>query len=263
MTTSPLMTVRLARRLSVALLFLAVGLMACGPAAIPEEENSVAPSLPAVQEGQQVPAMLQDATDVASLPTVAPLPVESPSLYMVPSDQSPTAIPEQVMERASGEPTIPAGSPQEDSEEEEPTATPQPTVCVAWPTQEAGDPGIKCIVSFLPKTTPVYSKVLSELGSMVEEAEARAREEGTSQGKSAAETSVASETLGVLIVSESLEDDAAIKRWLKGHGITPYGERSNESQSQFAARIPVLLVGELSELDAVRYLKWDRPTTPP
>ncbi len=50
------------------------------------------------------------------------------------------------------------GSPQENSEEDEPTATPPPTICVAWPTQEAGDPDTMCLSpeSMLPAPTPVY-----------------------------------------------------------------------------------------------------------
>ena len=180
-------------------------------------------------------------------------------------DQPPTDAPKQVAAPGLNAPPEQSGSPQEDSEEEEPTATPHPTICVAWPTQEAGDPDTKCIVSFSPETTPVYTKVKNELRYKVEDAEERARKEAASGDgtRDVSETSVARETLNVAIRSRSRADDPAIERWLKDKGLAYHSKYSNEGLSLYNVHVPVLLVGELAELEAVKSLSWNSPVTAP
>ncbi len=54
-----------------------------------------------------------------------------------------------------------SGSPQENFDEDEPTATPPPTICVDWPTLEPGDPDTMCLTpeSMLPAPTRVYDPI--------------------------------------------------------------------------------------------------------
>ena len=163
----------------------------------------------------------------------------------------------------------PSGSPQEDSEEEDtPTATPEedtptppPTICVAWPTQEAGDPDTMCLTpeSMLPAPTPVYPRLGAGLSPMVEDAEKRAREEvARGLARDASETSVASETISVVIRSKTLADSPAIERWLKAKKVT-YRKESLDTMSIYSARVPALLLGEMSKLEAIGSTLWNRP----
>ena len=82
--------------------------------------------------------------------------------------------------------------------------------------------------------------------------------------KSAADTfGSQAETLGVLMVSEILEDDEAIKRLLTGHDkYTMYAERPHESRSQFASPLDRNMPGVISCLNWTPYSPFAQ-TSPP
>ncbi len=220
-----------------ALILLSLAVLACGPAdeSVQREIGNLPPAPPAEMT---VPT-----------PTLVPLPVGGP-----------------------GTPAAASGSPQEDSEEEDaPTATPnedaptpQPTVCVAWPTKEAGDPDTKCIVSFLPVTTPVYSKLGADIGYKVEDAEERAEEEvARGAARDMSETTVAGETIEVIARSRTLTDGPAIEDWLKTRRISFTKRNTDILTVYIIRRMPALLIGELSELEAIQSVRWNRPETAP
>ena len=233
--------------------------LACGPAdeSVQRELGNLPPAAPALQDRvTQSETDSQTASVVAvPPPTLAPLPVEY-----------------------QGTPGVTSGSPQEEPEEEDapnatprPTATPnedaptpQPTVCVAWPTKEAGDPDTKCIVSFLPVTTPIYSKLGADIGYKVEDAEERAADEvARGVAKDTSETTVAGETIAVIARSRTLTDGPAIEDWLKARRIS-FTKRNTDTLTVYSIRrMPALLIGELSELEAIQSVKWNRPETAP
>ncbi len=244
---------------SMALTLLTLAMLACGPAdeSVQRELGNLPPALPALQD--QVTQSETDSEIAGAMtiptPTLVPLPVDGP-----------------------GTPAAASGSPQEDSEEEDaPTATPQPTatpeedaptppptICVAWPTQEAGDPDTMCLTpeSMLPGPTPVYPK-LGEAGRKVVDAEKRAADEvARGVAKDISETTVASEMITVFVHSASRADDPAVESWLKAKRLS-YRKDSYDTESVYTVDVPALSLGELSKLEAVAFIRWSRPTTLP